>query len=55
MSAEDCAEQVVEALLADEYEPLISIEEAKQALLTRQQDLKAFTQRMHNMMKWMES
>ena len=54
MSAEECGEQVVEAMLVDEYEPVISIEQAKQAMLIKQQDPKAFTQRMAGMMKWME-
>ena len=41
-------------MLVDEYEPVISIEEAKQAMLIKQQDPKAFTQRMAGLMKWME-
>jgi hypothetical protein len=53
MSAEDCAAQVVDAMLANEYEPVISIAEAKQAMLLKQQDPEAFTQRMAGMMKWM--
>lgn len=54
MSAEECGEQVVTAMLANEYEPVISIEEAKQAMLIKQQDPEAFTQRMAGLMKWME-
>ena len=53
MSAEECGEQVVTAMLADEYEPVISIDQAKQALLTKHEDPRAFTERMHKMMQWM--
>jgi short-subunit dehydrogenase len=53
MSAEECGRHVVSAMLADEHEPVISIEPAKQAMLIRQTDPLAFTQRMANMMKWM--
>jgi short-subunit dehydrogenase len=54
MSAEECGAQVVEALLANEYEPVISIEQATQAMRIKQQDPAAFTQRMAALMKWME-
>ncbi len=53
MSAEECGAQVVEAMLGNEYEPVISIEEARQAMLIKQQDPEEFTQRMAGMMKWM--
>ena len=53
MSAEDCAERVVEAILAREPEVVISIEEAMQAMLLKDSDPEAFTQRMAGMMKWM--
>lgn len=53
MSAEDCAHRVVDAMLNREAEVVISIEEAMQAMLLRNQDPDAFTQRMAGMMKWM--
>jgi short-subunit dehydrogenase len=55
MSAEECAERVVEGMLADEYELVIGIEAALQALRLREKDPKAFVQRMAGMMKWMKS
>jgi short-subunit dehydrogenase len=54
MSAEECGEQVVDAMLADEYEPIISIDQARQALDTKREDPRLFTERMHKMMSWME-
>jgi short-subunit dehydrogenase len=54
MSAEECADQVLEAMLANEYEPVISIEVAAQAMKIKQQDPVAFTERMAGMMKWMD-
>jgi len=54
MSAEECAERALDAMLADEYEPVISIESATQAMLTKQQDPVEFTRRMHKVMQWME-
>ena len=53
MSAEDCAERVVEAIVKREPEVLISIEEAKQALLLKEKDPAEFTRRMAKMMEWM--
>jgi short-subunit dehydrogenase len=53
MTAEDCAERVVEAIVNREPEVLISIEEAKQALLLKDKDPAQFTQRMAKMMEWM--
>jgi dehydrogenase/reductase SDR family protein 7B len=54
MSAEECGDQVLEAMLANEYEPVISIEVATQAMKIKQQDPVAFTERMAGMMKWMD-
>jgi len=53
MSAETCAERVVEAILNREPEVLISIEEAKQALLLKDKDPQEFTRRMAKMLEWM--
>ncbi|MEC9374930.1 MAG: SDR family NAD(P)-dependent oxidoreductase [Pseudomonadota bacterium] len=53
ISAEECGERVVKAMLAEEYEPVISIDAAKQAMLIKQKDPKAFTKRMAGMMRWM--
>lgn len=55
MSAEECAEQAIIAMQADEYEPLIAIDAATQALQTKAKDPKEFTRRMHKVMQWMES
>ncbi len=53
MPAVECAERVVEAIVnRDEEEVVISIPEARQALDIRQQDPKAFTQRMVKYMEW---
>jgi len=53
MTAEACAERVVAALVNREHEVVISIEEAKQAMLLKDKDPVAFTERMANMMAWM--
>lgn len=53
MSAEDCAKRVVTAIVNREPEVVISIEEAKQAMLLKDKDPEAFTERMANMMTWM--
>jgi short-subunit dehydrogenase len=53
MTAEACAERVVEAIINREPEVVISIEEAKQAMLLKDKDPQAFNERMANMMKWM--
>ena len=53
MTAEACAERVVEAIVNREPEVVISIEEAKQAMLLKDKDPVAFTERMANMMAWM--
>lgn len=54
MSADECGEKTIAALLANEFEPVISIEPAKQAMLLRQKDPQEFTRRMAALMKWME-
>jgi len=53
MTAEACAERVVDALVKREPEVLISIEEAKQALVLKEKNPEEFTQRMAKMMEWM--
>lgn len=53
MTAEACAERVVDAILNGEHEVVISIDEAKQAMLLKDKDPVAFTERMANMMQWM--
>lgn len=53
MTAEACAERVVDAIENREQEVVISIEEAKQAMLLKDKDPVAFTERMANMMAWM--
>ena len=55
MSAETCAERVVEAIVKREPEVVISIEQAKQAMLLRDKDPAAFNERMAKMMEWMVS
>jgi len=54
MSAEDCAERVVDGLLNRDYELVIGIESALQAMRIREQDPVAFVRRMAGMLKWME-
>jgi len=54
MSAEDCAEQVVDGLLRRDFETVIGIEMALQALRIKDKDPAAFVQRMAGMMKWLE-
>jgi len=54
MTAEACAERVVDAIVARESEVVISIEEASQAMRLRDKDPAAFTERMASMMAWME-
>jgi short-subunit dehydrogenase len=53
MPAEACAERVVDGLLAREYEIVIGIEPALQAMQIHQTDPAAFVQRMAGMMKWL--
>jgi short-subunit dehydrogenase len=53
MTPDQCAEQALDAILANEYEPVISIAAAQQALQIRATDPVGFTRRMHGMMKWM--
>lgn len=52
MSAEACAERVVEAILNREEEVVISIPEARQAMDLRQKDPAGFTERMVKFMEW---
>ncbi len=53
MTAEACAERVVQTILKrDEEEIVISIPEARQALDLRQKDPKGFTKRMVKFMEW---
>ena len=53
ITPEPCGERVLEALLNKEYEPVISIEPALQAMQLKDQDPIKFTERMHGMMNWM--
>ena len=53
ISAEECAERVVDGLLRREYELVIGIEPALQAMRIRETDPAAFVQRMAGMMKWL--
>jgi short-subunit dehydrogenase len=53
MTAEACAERVVQGILQDEDEIVISIEEARQAMDLRNTDPEAFKQRMASMMEWL--
>ena len=55
MSAEDCARQVVDGLLRRDYEMVIGIETALQALKIKDQDPTAFVQRMAGMLKWLKN
>jgi len=52
MTAEVCAERVVEAIVNREEEVVISIPEARQALDMRQKDPQGFTERMVKFMEW---
>lgn len=54
MSAEACAERVVDGLLAREYELVIGIEPALQAMRIHREDPRAFVERMAGMLRWME-
>jgi short-subunit dehydrogenase len=54
ISAEECAERVVDGMLKRDYELIIGIDAALQAMQIRQADPVAFVQRMARMMKWME-
>jgi short-subunit dehydrogenase len=51
--AVECAERVVDGMLNREYELIIGIEPALQAMRIREEDPVAFVERMANMMKWM--
>jgi len=54
MTAEACAERVVEAILNPEQEVVISIPEAAQAMELKNGDPIAFTERMAKMLNWMK-
>ncbi|HJP04310.1 MAG: short-chain dehydrogenase [Chromatiales bacterium] len=54
ISAEECGERVVEAMLAGEYEPVISIDQAREPMELKDKDPEAFIQRMAGLMKWMK-
>jgi short-subunit dehydrogenase len=53
ITAEECAERVVDGMLNREYELVIGIEPALQAMRIKEQDPVAFVQRMAGMMRWM--
>jgi len=53
MTAEACAERVVQALASGEQEVVISIPEAAQAMQLKDSDPVAFTERMAKMLEWM--
>lgn len=53
MSAEECAEQIVDGMLNREYDLVIGIEPALQAMRIKEKDPAAFVERMAGMMKWM--
>jgi short-subunit dehydrogenase len=54
ISAETCAEQVVDGILKREHELMIGIPVALEALTISRTDPAAFVKRMAGMMKWME-
>ena len=53
MTAEACAERVVDAIVNREQEVVISIPEARQAMELRQSDPAAFNERMAKMLDWL--
>ena len=53
ITPEECGERVVEALINREYEPIISIESALQAMRMKEKDPVEFTKRMRGMMSRM--
>ena len=53
ITAEECAERVVTGMLNRDYELVIGIEAALQAMKIREKDPRAFVERMAGMMKWM--
>ncbi len=55
MSAEKCAEQVVDGLVRRDYELVIGIETALQALRIKDTDPVGFVKRMAGMLKWLEN
>ncbi len=54
MPAEACAERVVEGILNRDYELVIGIETALQAMKIKDKDPRAFVERMAGMLKWMD-
>jgi NADP-dependent 3-hydroxy acid dehydrogenase YdfG len=54
ITAEACAERVVDGVLNREYELVIGIEPALQAMRIKDKDPAAFVERMAGMMKWMD-
>jgi short-subunit dehydrogenase len=53
ISAEECAMRVVDGMLNREFELVIGIEPALQAMRIKDEDPKAFLERMVGMMRWM--
>ncbi|MDJ0926036.1 MAG: SDR family oxidoreductase [Gammaproteobacteria bacterium] len=53
MSAEECADRVVDGILNRDYELVIGIEPALQAMQIRDKDPVEFVQRMAGMARWM--
>lgn len=53
ISAEECAARVVDGMLNREYELIIGIEPALQAMRIKEKDPAAFVERMVGMMRWM--
>jgi len=53
ITAEECAERVVTGMLNRDYELVIGIEVALEAMRIREKDPHAFVERMAGMMKWM--
>ncbi len=54
MTAEACAERVLQAIAEREAEVVISIKEAAEAMKLKDKDPAGFTQRMAKMMEWMQ-
>lgn len=55
MSAEDCAELALQAMLNRDCEPVIGIGQALEAMRLKAEDPAAFTQRMASMLRWMQN
>ncbi len=54
ITAEECAERVVDGMLKREHELVIGIERALEAMRLREQDPAAFVERMAGMIRWMD-